>query len=184
MQPPGGVDDDDVGLARFGRCNRIEHDGGRVAALRLLNQIAVRAVRPDLQLLDGRGAERVRRPEDDALVQRLQIGGELADRRGLADAVDADDEDHRGARAHAQLFPAGKHPGHGFAQKVKDFLRVLDLALLDLFAQLLADALGRRDADIPHDQKLFELFKQLVVNLCRGVEHLMDRIAHAFAGLF
>ena len=55
--------------------------------------------RPALELLDGGGAERVGRADHDLLAERVaQVPGELADRRRLAGAVDADDEDHGRAR--------------------------------------------------------------------------------------
>ena len=51
------------------------------------------------QLLDGRGAERVGGGEEDLRAAGLEALRELGDRRRLARAVDADDEDdgrHRG----------------------------------------------------------------------------------------
>src|SRR6185295_10693234 len=63
------------------------------------------AIRPDCQLIDGRGAERVRRADHDLLVHLiLQQPGELGDARGLSRAVDAGDENYgRAARGEFQL---------------------------------------------------------------------------------
>ena len=52
-------------------------------------------VRPDGQLLDGGGAERVGRAEHDRLALAEEHLAELGDRRGLARAVDAGDHDDR-----------------------------------------------------------------------------------------
>ena len=57
------------------------------------------AIRPDLQLLGGRGAEGVARGEQNLFPVGDQLGRELADGRGLAAAVDADDQQARTACA-------------------------------------------------------------------------------------
>ena len=53
---------------------------------------------PRSELLDGGGAERVGGGEDDASALGPVAAGELADGRGLAGPVDADDQDDRGRR--------------------------------------------------------------------------------------
>src|SRR5262249_52951313 len=54
------------------------------------------ALRPQLELLDAGGAERVRRAEHDRQAELVaQVPGQLPDRGRLAGAVDAGDEDHR-----------------------------------------------------------------------------------------
>ena len=55
------------------------------------------ALAPDLQLLGGRGAEGVARGQQHALALAAQLGGQLADGRGLAAAVDPDDQQDEGA---------------------------------------------------------------------------------------
>ena len=65
---------------------------------RVGDDLGVGALGPDPELVDRRGAERVGRREDDAPAVRALARGELADGRGLAGAVDADDEHDRGRR--------------------------------------------------------------------------------------
>ena len=55
-----------------------------------------RALGPDLELLLGRRPERVGGAEVTGAAGLAELRGELADRRRLAGAVDADDEDDRG----------------------------------------------------------------------------------------
>ena len=72
------------------------------------DDLAARALRPAGELLDGRGAERVGGAEHDLQPElALQVPGELADRRRLAGAVDADGHDHRRRRAHVDAVLAG-----------------------------------------------------------------------------
>ena len=57
---------------------------------------APRAVRPDAQLLDGRGAKRVARGEHHVFARVGEAARELADGGGLAGAVHADHQHHEG----------------------------------------------------------------------------------------
>ena len=59
MQPAGRVHDDDVAPARLGRLDRVERDRRRVAAARGADEVRAGPLRPDLELLVGRGAEGV-----------------------------------------------------------------------------------------------------------------------------
>ena len=64
-----------------------------IAALRTADHVDAGALCPLFELLRRRRAERVRRRDEDLLSLRPVDGRELADRRRLANAVDADHED-------------------------------------------------------------------------------------------
>ena len=76
----------------------VEHDSGCVAAFLAGDDGRADAIAPDLKLLDRRRAERVAGGEQDAIVLLLEPMAELADRRRLARAVDADHQDDVRAR--------------------------------------------------------------------------------------
>ena len=57
---------------------------------------APRAIGPDAELLDGRGAKRVAGREHHVLARVRETARELADGGGLARAVHADDQQHEG----------------------------------------------------------------------------------------
>ena len=59
----------------------------------MTDQLGLRPLGPDGELLDGRGAERVRGHEQDVASLRRMQCCELADGRRLADPVDAEHED-------------------------------------------------------------------------------------------
>ena len=71
-------------------------------------------VAPDLELLDRGGAERVAGGEHDRSALGAELGGELADGRGLARAVDADDQDHE--RLARRRSRAASPPAPGFSR--------------------------------------------------------------------
>ena len=99
LQPAGGVDDQHIGARHRAPAQRIEDEAGGVGAGRAGDDLGAGALAPDLQLLDGGGAERVAGGEHHLLPSRRRLRGELADRGGLAGAVDADDEDDVRLRA-------------------------------------------------------------------------------------
>ena len=94
VQAAGGVDDHDVAAARLRRLDRVVGDGRGVAAARGADEVCAGALRPDLELLLGRRTERVGRRDDNREPVLRELRRELADRRRLPRAVDADDEDH------------------------------------------------------------------------------------------
>ena len=63
VQAAGGVDEDRIAALRLRRRDRIEHDRGGIGALARAHDVDAGARGPDLELLDGRGAERVGRAD-------------------------------------------------------------------------------------------------------------------------
>ena len=78
------------------RLHGVEGEARGIGAGRPRDDRGADALAPDRQLLDGRGAERVAGREHDRVALARGDGAELADGRGLARAVDADDEDDEG----------------------------------------------------------------------------------------
>src|SRR5207244_3718022 len=97
--------------------SRIERDGGGVCPRLVADHIHAGPRRPRLELLDRRGAEGVRRNEEDLAALALEAGRELADGRGLAGSVRAEDQDHRrrwGGRARRGAPQATRRGAGGY----------------------------------------------------------------------
>ena len=138
------------------------------------------APRPDPQLLDRGGAERVARGEHDRLALASELGGELADRRRLAGAVDADDEDDERALARVDLERARDR-----RQRALDFLGENRLHRLGRDALLVAPApdrlanpCRRAEAEIGLDEDVLEIVERVRVELALG-EDVGDAAADA-----
>ena len=157
VQAAGGVDDRDVLAARAGGLDGVVGDRGRVGSLRRADEVGLRAVGPDLELLLGRGAPGVGGAEEDGAVVLAQLLRQLPDRRRLAGAVDADDEDD--ARAGGQVQRAG------LAEHLGDLLRERAVQVGQVVAGLepAHELGGRADADVALDQRLLEPLPVLVV---------------------
>ena len=122
------------------------------------------ALAPDLQLLDGGGAEGVAGGDHHLLAGGAELAGELADGGGLARAVDADDQHHLRAAGVDRHRPGDRlEDGGDLAGE-----QVLDLARADPAAEA---ALGDGGGDLergldPHvggDQQLLEALEHGVV---------------------
>jgi hypothetical protein len=72
VQPAGRVDDDDVAFRRLRRVDGVERDGRRVRARLRADEIHADALRPDPELVDGAGAERVTRRQQHARPSRFR----------------------------------------------------------------------------------------------------------------
>ena len=152
VQAAGGVDDHDVAAARLRRLDRVVGDGRRVAAALGADEVRARALRPDLELLLRRGAERV--------------GGARRGRSGRA---------RRASRASLPIvvvLPVPLTPTTritrrarcvtssvgGSPKQRRDLLRERLVQVAELAARLEPpDELGRRaHADVAGDQRLLE----------------------------
>ncbi len=126
--------------------SRVVGDGRRVAAALRADEVRARPLGPDLELLLRRRAVRVRRGDEDGAAVLRELRGELADRRRLARAVDADDEDHGGRVREVERRRLAEKRGD-LVGKVGD-----PAARLEPLHEL-----GRRaDADVAGDQRLLE----------------------------
>src|SRR5207249_7722017 len=85
---------DRIASFRLSRRNRIEHDRGGIRALARADDVDAGALRPNLQLLDCRRAERIGGADQRRASLALEQIRQLPDRRRLACTVDADDERH------------------------------------------------------------------------------------------
>ncbi len=170
----GSVADDDVGVIFDSSINCVKYHGGRIRALVVLDDVHTGAVRPDLQLVDGGGTERVGGSEDDLFALGFEVGRHLSDGGGLADAVYADDEDHGRGRHKVDGLVLAEHIGHNFFNKTADFRRILDVLFFDAVLELADDGLRGDNTDIAHDEDFGELVIEVVANAVEGVEDVVD----------
>ena len=150
MQAAGGVDDHDGARTRHRRAHAVEDDRRRVATLLLPDQLGARPLRPDVELLDGGGAEGIAGDEQHLLSRRGVTRRELPDRRRLADAVHPDDHDHVRRRERAR---------RGRRQRRQHRRRepVADRLLVRLATHGIEELRRRPDADVGADERRLQL---------------------------
>ena len=168
--------------------DRVEGDGARVRALGAGDDVAAGALGP-LSSCSTAAARKVSAAPSTTVLPSslLQVPGELADRRRLAGAVDADGHDHRRVVAYvdAVLARAGD-AGEQLDEPLLQRLAALDHARGRLLLELADDLRGRRRADVGHDQRLLQALPRLVVE--RVEERRLDlgrqrlaRLGHVLA---
>jgi hypothetical protein len=189
VQAAGGVDDHHVGAALASAGDGVEGHGTGVRPLGALDEIDVGALGPALELLDGGGAERVGRADHDLLAERVaQVPGELADRRRLAGAVDADDEDDRRLVADVDRVVArAGQLGEQLGQPAGERLAADERALLGFALEPLDHLGGGACADVGVDQRLLEPLPGRLVEVALEQRRLdlggerLARLAHRVA---
>ncbi len=134
------------------------------------------AIGPDLQLLGGRGAEGVARDEQDLFPVGDQLRGELADGRGLAAAVDADDQQHErlGAVERQRRRIEREDLSAALAQESPDRVGVFQVLARERGADLLEQALAGAHADVGGQQDLFDLVDDARIELLAAGEDLTE----------
>ena len=183
MQSSGRVDDDHVRAARLGRAQTVIHHGGRVAPLLMAHDLRTGALGPYGELIGGGSAEGIARAQQHPLSLADKLMGELADRRGLAHAVDADHQDHRRLRLQLQRRVANLQLLAHQLNKALARLMPLAKALFPGQALHALDKLFRRGgADVGEHQKLLQIVVKILV-VRRVVLKQRLQLLHVFPGL-
>ena len=178
VQAACGIDDNDVAAARLRRRDRVKDDRRRVCALAVPDDVRTRALRPNLELVGRRRAERVRRGQHDLFALADIACRQLADRGGLADAVDADDQNDRWLARDVERLIVKHVVGQHLAQQVAQLGGRCCLAQLCTLFHLGDDLRGGRRAYIRKDERFLELLEKILVDLDERREHAVERMAH------
>ena len=110
LQAARRIDDDDIAGMRLRIINRVLRDRHCIRTLLHREHGDVELLAEDLQLRDGRRAVDVRRDEQRALALLLEREAELASRRRLAGALQADHhDDRRRLRTHVDAALRAAH---------------------------------------------------------------------------
>ncbi len=184
MEPPGGIDEQDVRMAGLCRLDGIVDHCRRVGAFLMFDDLHTAALGPDLQLLDGGSPEGVGSADQDLLALGFEIRRQLPDGGGLPGAVHADDKDdgRAGGELHGLVLP--EHIRYDLLQKPLDLSRIGDAGLLDLPPQLVADVLGGNGPHIGHDKDFFQFLQKVLVDLREGVDDPLHLTHHGVFCLF
>jgi hypothetical protein len=159
-----------------------ERQTGSVGAGGASDEVGAGAIGPHLQLLHGGGAEGVAGDNQHPGALAFQVGGDLAQRRGLAGPVHADEQHHIGFGTRER----GKDPltraqllTDGVGQRLADVI-VVDVLPERLCGEPRRDPGGRVRTEVGLDQHLFQFVELGLIQRRLGDEHLGDLLAHLF----
>ena len=167
LQAPSRVDDEHIGADLGTFLDGVEHDARRVPAFRPPHNGYPDAVGPGLKLSNGGGAKRVASGEHHIVIVFDEEMREFGDRRGLAAAVDPDNEKNLGPREGRDF----QRLGHG-AQNCRDLVcdRLLQFVGTDfqaesLFSQSLSNTRSSAWPEVRHDQGILDIVESCIVEL-------------------
>jgi hypothetical protein len=182
VEAAGGVADEELSTEAFGFFVAVEADGGGVAVLRAFDEGDLEALGPDLELLNGSGAEGVGGGEDDAVALVVKEVGEFGGGSGFAGAVDSDHE--KDFRASVGVGKEGRDFFGEFGTDVVagDLEDVFAIEFAALGAEGVDDFEGQAGADITGDEGEFE-FVPIEVGFAESGEEGFEEAGHSDWGL-
>jgi hypothetical protein len=159
----------------------VERDRGGIGAARRAHEVGAGALCPDLELLLRRRAKRVGGTDEHGAAMLRQLAGELADRRRLPCAIDADHEDHARLRSERKR--------RRVAEERRDLLdqRLLEVTGDAARLQPPHELRGGGNADVAANERLLEPLPGFVVGRVEGggrelggerLSALRERLAH------
>ena len=183
VQAPGGVDDHHVDARWRAPARRLEGDRAGIGALRAGDDLAARALAPTPPAARSPRRETCR-PRRAARCARARcaVPGELADRRRLAGAVDADHQDHGrlGADVDAPRL-AARVSASSSIRRSESASPPLEPPSAASRSSVSDDRGGRGGAHVGHDQRLLQALPGVLVE--RREQRRLDLRAERLAGL-
>ena len=177
LQTAGGVDEQHVYLLAPRLRERVESEPGGVGARGARDHRRAAAPTPDVELVDGGRAEGIAGGEHHRAALGAELGGELADSRSLARAVDADDErDERLSCADQERLDHRGEDLLDFGGDDRFHLIGRDRFVVTSLAHRGGDPRRAFDAEIGADQHLLDLVEHRLVEPALG-----DEIGHGAA---
>ena len=179
MQTTRRVDEDEVATQLVCLVEHVVANARGIGTAIALDDGHARALTPHIELLDGRGAERVGTADHDVLAGARLGARDLADRGGLASAVDTH-EQHAARRIVEDV-------GLGFDEELAQALGKGDAQLiggLEVLAgrgltQVVGDAHGDLAAHVSHDEGVLQVLPEALIHLTTEVEDLVQGLAAA-----
>ena len=191
MQAPGGVGDHAVHVAGLGSAESVKDHRAGVSAGLLFHHFDPQASSPNLKLLVGRGAERIRSAEQGLAVLLEVEVGELGNAGGFAYTVHPHHKNNfwqaprrlfrslaGGGRARLRRISAGAfQEGQDFLlNRGAQLLGFAKLTMIDALAQASQNFLRRLDAQVSADQRGLQAVEDARVNRFPAFDNLVDAL--------
>ena len=189
MQTPGCVHQQHVGPACLSRLKRVESHRRRIGTVLCPHDIGAGALGPNFELRDRRGAKSIAGGNHHLLTSIGVALGQFAGGRGLASAVDTDDQYHIGfARQHTferqnAFLAESDHRGDLFLEHPHHARRtVLQLFASKPLTQFVDDFGGRLQPHVGADQRRLDIVDRVIVQTGADRYYGGDRLRHRRPG--
>ena len=167
LQTPGGIGNQHINMARLRRLNGVENHRSGIGAGVLGDHRDIVTLPPDLQLFYRRRTEGIPRRQHHRFALLLKLTRQLADGGGFPHPVHADHQNNKWRFAFnvQRRIHFGENLTHLFFQQAVQRLRIAQLLTAGTLSEVSNDLAGGLHPDISDQQLLFQLFKQIVVDL-------------------
>ena len=179
MQTTGGIDEHQVTAALIGLVEHVIAHARRIGAAVTLDNRYAGALAPYIELLDGGGAEGVSRTDHHVLAAGGHGARNLADRRGLAGAVNAHKQ-HAARRIGERIALDGhKVLFKLLSQGTTELRGGLEVLLGSGITQVIGDLNGDLGTHVTHNEGVLKVLPKILVDLTAKVEDLVKGLATA-----
>ena len=150
VQTAGGIGDNHITASCLSGRDGIKNDSRRVRTFILLDDIRTGSVRPDLELVNGRRTEGIRRRQSNTLSLFDKTCRHFTDGGRFADTINADNQNNGGFGIHLQSLTALQHFSNDLRQQTINHRRVGNASLFDTLTQFVTDFFRGFNAHIAH----------------------------------
>ena len=178
MQTACGINEENICLTRNSSLHCIKNNCRWVCTLSVTDNVAVRTLAPDLQLLACRSAEGITCCQNNLVFEQSEVICQLADSSSLAYAVNANNQNNRRLGTDTcTLAAVCQHLCHIFFQEGNNILGTADFLLLRSLAHCVDQLFGSFYAHVGRKQNHFQLIKEIIVNRCRQAYKLLNAVS-------
>ena len=173
MEATGGIDEDQIASQAVSLVQHVVAHAGRIASTLALDHGHAGALAPNIELLDGGGAERIGATDHNLLSTVRHVAGDLSHRGGLASPVDAYKQHAAGGIAEDVAIGLHEHLGQTVRQRAAQLTGGLEIAPRGLVAQVVGDLHGDLGSHVAHDEGVLEVLPEVLIDLAAKVENLV-----------
>ncbi len=178
LQTACSVDDKNIAARIFGLLPCIIGKARCIGPELARNNRGTGALAPDMELFDGGSAESIACRKHDLEAASGQFCGKLADGRGLAGAIDADNQNDMRLVREIKLQRLCDRPKHLFDFRAHDVAHFFASHVLAITTgrQRIGHTHGRFKAEIGLNEHVFKILQRVLIELALG-EDTADGIA-------
>ena len=179
MQTTRRVNENEVATQLIGLVEHVVANARGIGPAIALDDGHTCALTPHIELLDGRGAKRVGTADHDVLAGTRLGARDLADRGGLAGAVDTH-EQHAARRIVEDVgLGLDEELAQALGKGATQLIGGLEVLTGRGLTQVVGDAHGDLTTHVSHDEGVLQVLPEALIHLTTEVEDLVQSLAAA-----
>ena len=178
MQSSCSINKEDICLTRNRCLHSVKDNCRRISTFCMADNVAMRTLAPNLQLLACRSAEGIACCQNNLVFEQSEVICQLADSSSLAYTVNANNKNNRRLGTDTcTLAAVCQHFCHIFFQERYNILGTADFFLLRCFTHCVDQLFGSFYAYVRRQQNHFQLIEKIIVNRSRQAYKLLNAVS-------